>query len=136
MSDSTVSPNITLADYEDISGEFTTQPSVRSTPLSPTSSIATMDAPDNDTKPQLPAVNEVDTDTETETETDTHTHTNTHTVESDDEKDGGADGGMGTDTIASILLLGGLALAGFAAYLKLTGTPMSMQHPWSHSDYF
>lgn len=132
MSDSTVSPNITLADYEDISGEFTTQPSVRSTPLSPTSSIATLDAPDNDTKPQLPAVNEVDTDTETETETET----NTNTVESDDEKDAETDAGMGTDTIASILLLGGLALAGFAAYLKLTDTPMSMQHPWSHSDYF
>ena len=132
MSDSTVSPNITLAHYEDISGEFTTQPSVRSTPLSPTSSIATLDAPDNDTKPQLPAVNEVDTDTETETEKDI----DTHIVESDDEKDAETDAGMGTDTIASILLLGGLALAGFAAYLKLTGTPMSMQHPWSHSDYF
>ena len=111
-------PSITLEHYEDISGEFTTKPA----PLSPTSSIATLDAPKAPTEKE----GELDTETETETETEIETEA----IEKDEEPE---DIDTNAGLYGSILLASGLVLAGIAIFLN---QPMFVEHPWSRSDYF
>ena len=112
-------PSITLEHYEDISGEFTTKPA----PLSPTSSIATLDAP------KAPTEKEGDLEAETETETETETEA----IEKDEEEPEDIDTHTNTGAMGSILLASGIVLAGLAIFLN---KPIFVEHPWSRSSYF
>jgi len=113
-------PSMTLEHYEDISGEFTTKPA----PLSPTSSIATLDAPNAPTEKE----GELDTETETETETEIETEA----IEKDEEPED-IDTHTNTGAMGSILLASGIVLAGLAIFLN---KPIFVDPPWSRSSYF
>jgi len=101
---------INLADYEDVSGESMAEP------LSRTQSISSQ-VPETTQAPLL--------ETESESEDE-------GVQKADDDADN-ADEDYGAIGLASILVAGGMVVAGLAMFLT---QPVVMEHPWSRRDYF
>ena len=103
MGDRTPSASVSLVDYEDISGEFLQKAA---------------ESPVTTTQP--PTEKEVETESET--------------VESEEEKlEEDVDGDAGVVGMGSILVLGGMLLAGFAYFLNQSVT---IEHPHTVHGYF
>jgi len=122
MSDTPVQPPVaevvaTLADYEDISGEY--QPAVPRT-----SSIAPEEPAEPPTRTPSPApVQELETETE-EDEEEQQPQPQPPPVEPVD---------VGSSLAAPMLVLGGIVLAGLAFFLN---QPITIEHPLTRGDYF
>jgi hypothetical protein len=119
----TPSASHSLADYEDISGEFL--------PFSRTTSICTQVAPE-ETQELLRALSpmaEVETDSEDSEEPLEKVQEPVQKVEEDENEDEL----IAAVGMASMVVLGGMLLAAIGLYLN---RPLMMEHPFSRLDYF
>jgi hypothetical protein len=126
--DGTPSASHSLADYEDLSGEFL--------PFSRTTSIATQ-VPPEDSEQLLRALSpmpEVETDSEDSEEPPQKLEELPQKLEEPPEKlEDSEEELVEAVGMASIVVLGGILLAGIGLYLN---RPLMMEHPFSRLDYF
>lgn len=118
----TPSASHSLADYEDISGEF-------QQPLSRTTSIATQVAQEDVQEPlrRLSPTPEVDAEVDADVNEESAELARKLQQEHD------ADEFVGAVAMASMVIVGGMILGALALYLN---RPLTIEHPLTRGDYF